>query len=87
MELLVEALEKRQRILFVGDSWTGDPNTADDEAYFGVVGRNLPVEVFAIGGGGLTVTVKNLVEPASITAATRRRSKWPTVGRTVRRCA
>ena len=43
---------KRKRILFVGDSWTGDPNTSDEEAYFGVVGSRLPVEVFAIGGGG-----------------------------------
>lgn len=42
----------KKRILFVGDSWTGDPNTDDDDAYFSVVGHNLPVEVFAIGGGG-----------------------------------
>lgn len=42
----------KKRILFVGDSWTGDPNTSDEEAYFGVVKNNLPVEVFAIGGGG-----------------------------------
>ncbi|MFA5516551.1 MAG: SGNH/GDSL hydrolase family protein [Desulfuromonadales bacterium] len=42
----------KKRILFVGDSWTGDPNTSDAEAYFGIVQRNLPVEVFAIGGGG-----------------------------------
>ena len=40
------------RILFVGDSWTGDPNTSDAEAYFGIVKDKLPVEVFAIGGGG-----------------------------------
>lgn len=42
----------KKRILFVGDSWTGDPNTSDEEAYFGVVESELPVEVFAIGGGG-----------------------------------
>jgi hypothetical protein len=42
----------RTRILFVGDSWTGDPNTSDVDAYFGVVQEQLPVEVFAIGGGG-----------------------------------
>lgn len=42
----------KKRILFVGDSWTADPNTSDDEAYFSVIGHNLPVEVFAIGGGG-----------------------------------
>jgi hypothetical protein len=42
----------RKRILFVGDSWTGDPNTSDEDAYFGIVKNNLPVEVFAIGAGG-----------------------------------
>lgn len=42
----------KKRVLFVGDSWTGDPNTSDTEAYFGVVRENLPVEIFAIGGGG-----------------------------------
>ncbi len=43
---------EKKRILFVGDSWTGDPNTSDQDAYFGVVQKELPVEVFAIGGGG-----------------------------------
>ena len=43
---------KKKRILFVGDSWTGDPNTSDDDAYFGIVKNSLPVEVFAIGAGG-----------------------------------
>ena len=43
---------KKKKILFIGDSWTGDPNTSDAEAYFGVVKDRLPVEVFAIGGGG-----------------------------------
>jgi len=42
----------RKRILFVGDSFTADPSTASEEAYFGIVGQRLPVEVFAIGGGG-----------------------------------
>ncbi|MEJ2033982.1 MAG: hypothetical protein P8Y63_13320, partial [Deltaproteobacteria bacterium] len=28
---------KNKRVLFVGDSWTGDPNTSDDDAYFGIV--------------------------------------------------
>lgn len=42
----------KKRILFVGDSWTGDPNTSDEDTYFGVVGSVLPVEFFAIGGGG-----------------------------------
>jgi len=47
-----DLVSSRKRILFIGDSWTGDPNTSDEDAYFGVVKHNLPVEVFAIGGGG-----------------------------------
>lgn len=42
----------KKRILFVGDSWTGDPNTSDEDAFFAIVKNNLPVEVFAIGAGG-----------------------------------
>jgi hypothetical protein len=42
----------KKRVLFIGDSWTGDPNTSDQDAYFGIVAQELPLEVFAIGGGG-----------------------------------
>lgn len=42
----------RKRVLIVGDSFTSDPYTNNGEAYFGIVGKRLPVEVFAIGGGG-----------------------------------
>lgn len=42
----------RKRVLFVGDSFTADPNTSNADAYFNVVGQRLPVEVFAIGAGG-----------------------------------
>ena len=42
----------RKRVLFVGDSFTADPNTSNSEAYFAIVGQQLPVEVFAIGAGG-----------------------------------
>ncbi|MGV1100370.1 hypothetical protein ACUUL3_13305 [Thiovibrio sp. JS02] len=42
----------KKRILFVGDSFTGDPHTSNEEAYFGVVKKKLPIEVFAIGVGG-----------------------------------
>jgi hypothetical protein len=42
----------KKKILFVGDSWTGDPYSSDEDAYFGVVKNNLPLEVFTIGGGG-----------------------------------
>lgn len=43
---------RRTRVLFVGDSFTGDPDTSNDEAYFGVVRERLPAEVFAIGASG-----------------------------------
>jgi hypothetical protein len=42
----------RKRILIVGDSFTGDPYTSDEDAYFGIIKKKLPVEVFAIGAGG-----------------------------------
>jgi hypothetical protein len=42
----------RPRILFVGDSFTQDANMSDGAAYFSQVAETLPVEVFAIGGGG-----------------------------------
>jgi len=42
----------RKRVLFLGDSFTSDPNTSNADAYFGLVAARLPVEVFAIGGGG-----------------------------------
>jgi len=47
-----DASAGRERVLFVGDSFTGDPNTSNAESYFGVVAERLPVEVFAIGGSG-----------------------------------
>jgi hypothetical protein len=42
----------RPKVLFIGDSFTGDANTSNDEAYFGIVKKKLPVEVFAIGASG-----------------------------------
>lgn len=42
----------RKRVLFVGDSFTGDPFTSNEDAYFGIVRSRLPLEVFAVGGGG-----------------------------------
>jgi len=41
-----------KRILFVGDSFTGDCNTSNEDAYFGIVSKQLEAEVFAVGGGG-----------------------------------
>ncbi|MCU7835979.1 MAG: SGNH/GDSL hydrolase family protein [gamma proteobacterium symbiont of Taylorina sp.] len=43
---------KKKKILFIGDSFTADPNMSDADSYFGVVAKGLPVEVFATGGGG-----------------------------------
>jgi hypothetical protein len=40
------------KILFIGDSFTGDANMSDDDAYFAKVGELLDAEVFAFGGGG-----------------------------------
>ena len=42
----------RPRIAFIGDSFTQDPNMSNEFAYFSQVARALPVEVFAVGGGG-----------------------------------
>lgn len=54
----------RKRFLFVGDSFTADPATRAEDAYFGIVGQRLPVEVFAIGGGGYgTLQAWMLIEP------------------------
>ena len=40
------------KILFIGDSYTGDPNVSDEDAYFEQVKKRLDVEVFAVGAGG-----------------------------------
>jgi hypothetical protein len=42
----------RPRILFLGDSFTGDPIASNEEAYFGIVKKQLNAEVFAAGAGG-----------------------------------
>jgi hypothetical protein len=42
----------RPRIFFVGDSFTQDHNMSNQAAYYAQVARRLPVEVFAVGGGG-----------------------------------
>jgi lysophospholipase L1-like esterase len=49
---------RKTKILFVGDSFTGDPYTGNNEMYFSVVKSalhekyNMDVEIFAAGGGG-----------------------------------
>lgn len=54
----------RPRVLFLGDSFTGDPNTSNADAYFAVVGQKLPVEVFAVGAGGYgTLQQALLIQP------------------------
>ena len=42
----------RPKILVVGDSFTGDPNSSNDEAYFGILKSSLDAEIFAVGGTG-----------------------------------
>jgi len=42
----------KKKILFIGDSYTGDPNMSDDDSYFGQVGKLTGYEIFAYGGGG-----------------------------------
>ena len=42
----------KDKILFIGDSFTGDPNVSDEDSYFMQVKKILDVEIFAIGGGG-----------------------------------
>lgn len=59
------------RVLFVGDSFTADPNTSTSETYFSVVGERIAAEIFAIGGSGygtlqeliLTQQIVSLVRP------------------------
>lgn len=54
----------RPRVLFVGDSFTADPATTRTEAFFAVATRPLPIETFAIGGGGYgTLQELLLLEP------------------------
>jgi hypothetical protein len=45
-------INSSNRIFFVGDSYTADPNTSDSDAYFNIVRNELGAEVFAAGGGG-----------------------------------
>ncbi len=43
---------KNKKILFLGDSYTGEPDMSDEHAYFSEVKRLTDLEVFAIGAGG-----------------------------------
>jgi len=54
-------LSAPSRILIVGDSFTGDPLTSDDKAYFGVIKEELGIAVFAIGGGGYGTLQESLL--------------------------
>ena len=42
----------KPKILFIGDSFTGDPYVSDEDAYFRIAGDLLDAEVFAVGAGG-----------------------------------
>jgi len=45
-------LDGKPKILFIGDSFTGDAYTSNSDAYFNIAGNHLDAEIFAIGGGG-----------------------------------
>jgi lysophospholipase L1-like esterase len=57
----------RKKLLFVGDSYTGDPYVGNAEAYFSVVKEylrkkyHLDVEIFAAGGGGYSTLQEYLL--------------------------
>ena len=61
----------KTKILFIGDSYTGDPNMSDEDSYFGQVSKLTGTEVFAIGGGGygtlqelmLFLKYKDMIKP------------------------
>ena len=40
---------ERPKVLFIGDSFTHALEVSNDKTYYAVVGRSLPIEVFAIG--------------------------------------
>jgi len=42
----------KKRLLFVGDSYTHGMQVSNDKTYYGILGRLLPIEVFAIGCSG-----------------------------------
>jgi len=41
----------KPRILIIGDSFT-DTHTSNQNSYYGIIEKNLPVEIFAFGGSG-----------------------------------
>jgi len=43
---------KNKKIMFIGDSITGDMHVSNDKTYYGLIQKKLPVEVYAYGGSG-----------------------------------
>lgn len=43
---------KKVKILFIGDSFTGDDHMSDEDSYYGQVKKIINAEIFAFGGGG-----------------------------------
>jgi hypothetical protein len=64
-------LNGKLKILVIGDSFTGDNYTSDNDAYFKIAGRTLGAEIFAVGAGGygtfqeylLLKKFVNIIEP------------------------
>ena len=42
----------KQRVLIIGDSFTQAIHVSNDKTYYFLIGKHLPVEIFAYGGGG-----------------------------------
>ena len=43
---------ERKRVLFIGDSFTYALEVSTEKTYYGIIGRTLPIDVFAIGCSG-----------------------------------
>jgi hypothetical protein len=64
-------LNGKLKILVIGDSFTGDSYTSDNDAYFNITGSILGSEIFAVGAGGygtfqeylLLKRYVNIIEP------------------------
>ena len=43
---------KKKKVLVIGDSFTDAINVSNDKTYYGILQKELPIEVFACGSGG-----------------------------------
>ena len=47
-----DVYSKKAKILILGDSFTNGAQVSNDKTYYGILKRQLPVEIFAYGGSG-----------------------------------